>query len=124
VLSRDWPLCRQDGRISPLEAHADFLLALIESRSVVAVMRKRKVAGSRNAVWRFYQRDKITFKKSAARGVRPPTLEARQGMFDPAPHLNPTEMPFRRLKAYLRRGGERTISRLRRRIGLFARNAG
>jgi hypothetical protein len=31
-------------------------------------------------------------------------------------------MSFSKLKAYLRNAGERTISRLRRRIGSFARN--
>jgi transposase len=35
---------------------------------VLSAMRKHKVAGSRTAVWRFFQRHKITFKKSAARG--------------------------------------------------------
>jgi hypothetical protein len=35
-------------------------------------------------------------------------------------NLNPIEMPFSKLKAYLRRAGERTIPRLRRRIGSFA----
>jgi DDE superfamily endonuclease len=39
-----------------------------------------------------------------------------------SPDLNPIEMPFSKLKAYLRKAGERTIPRLRRRIGLFARN--
>jgi hypothetical protein len=31
-------------------------------------MRQHKIAGSRTAVWRFFQRHKITFKKSSARG--------------------------------------------------------
>jgi hypothetical protein len=31
-------------------------------------------------------------------------------------------MSFSRLKAYLRKAGERTIPRLRRRLGWFARN--
>ena len=35
--------------------------------------------------------------------------------------LNPIEMPFSKLKAYLRKAAERTIPRLRRRIGRFAR---
>ena len=39
-----------------------------------------------------------------------------------SPDLNPIQMPFSKLKAYLRKAGERTIPRLRRRIGLFARN--
>src|ERR1700729_1729009 len=62
------------GSMSPLEKHADFLLALIELEpdltldEVVGVMRELKIPGSRTAVWRFFQRHKITFKKSAARG--------------------------------------------------------
>jgi transposase len=38
-----------------------------------------------------------------------------------SPDLNPIEMPFSKLKARLRRAAERTIPRLRRRIGSFAR---
>lgn len=37
-----------------------------------------------------------------------------------SPDLNPIEMPFSKLKAYLRKAAERTIPRLRRRIGSFA----
>ena len=37
-----------------------------------------------------------------------------------SPDLNPIEMPFSALKAYLRKVAERTIPRLRRRIGSFA----
>ncbi len=61
------------GSTSPLEQHAEFLLGLIDAQpdltldEVVAVMRRSKVAGSRTAVWRFFQRHQITFKKSAAR---------------------------------------------------------
>ena len=39
-----------------------------------------------------------------------------------SPDLNPIEMSFSQMKAGLRRAGERTIPRLRRRIGLFACN--
>ena len=39
-----------------------------------------------------------------------------------SPDLNPIEMPFSKLKACLRKAAERTIPRLRRRIGTFARN--
>ena len=59
------------GSISPLEKHADFLLGLIEKQSdltldeVVLVMRKHRIVGSRTAVWRLFQRHKITFKKKA-----------------------------------------------------------
>lgn len=81
------------GSISPLEAHAEFLLRLIAERpdstldEVVAVMRKRRIAGSRSAVWRFFERHNISFKKklagSRARasgcGPRAAALDARTG---------------------------------------------
>jgi transposase len=81
------------GSISPLEEHAAFLLGLIAAQpdltldEVVTVMRRNKVPGSRTAVWRFFQRHKITFKKSVARGgagargrgARPAALDARPG---------------------------------------------
>jgi transposase len=38
-----------------------------------------------------------------------------------SPDLNPIEMPFSKLKADLRKAGERTVPRLCRRIGWFAR---
>src|SRR6516162_4456458 len=86
------------GSTSPLEKHADFLLALIELEpdltldEVVGVMRELKIPGSRTAVWRFFHRHKITFKKSlrAAEQERADVARARrrwmreQGMFDPA----------------------------------------
>jgi transposase len=62
------------GSISPLEKHADFLLALIDAQpdltldEVVSVMHRQRIPGSRTAVWRFFQRHKITFKKKPARG--------------------------------------------------------
>jgi transposase len=39
-----------------------------------------------------------------------------------SPDLNPIEMPFSKLKAFLRKAAERTIPRLRRRIRTFARS--
>jgi transposase len=57
-----------------LEQYAEFLLTLIEDEpdltldEVLSAMREHKIPGSRTAVWRFFQRHKITFKKSAARG--------------------------------------------------------
>ena len=39
-----------------------------------------------------------------------------------SPNLNPIEMPFSKLKAYLRKAAERKIPGLRRRIRIFARN--
>jgi transposase len=62
------------GSISPLQAHAAFLLALIARQpdltldEIVAAMHKRRIAGSRSAVWRFFQRHKISFKKKPAGG--------------------------------------------------------
>ncbi len=69
------------------------LLALITEQSdltlneVVAAMRKRRIAGSRSAVWRFFDRHNISFKKkfagggAKARGRRPraSALDARAG---------------------------------------------
>jgi transposase len=62
------------GSTSPLEDHAEFLLALIDGQpdltldEVVCTMRRHKIPGSRTAVWRLFQRHKITFKKNPARG--------------------------------------------------------
>ena len=86
------------GSISPLEAHAAFLFTLIARQpdltldEIVAAMHKRRIAGSRSAVWRFLQRHKISVKKSlrAAEQERADVARARrrwmreQGMFDPA----------------------------------------
>ena len=98
-----WVKCFQDtgrcaakprgGSTSPLEEHAEFLLALIDGQpdltldEVVCAMRKHKIPGSRTAVWRFFQRHKITFKKKPARGgagargrgARTAALDARTG---------------------------------------------
>jgi transposase len=86
------------GSTSPLEARADFLLGLIAEQrdltldEVVCAMRKQRIDGSRTAVWRFFERHRITFKKSlrAAEQERADATRARrrwmreQGMFDPA----------------------------------------
>jgi Transposase and inactivated derivatives len=86
------------GSISPLAAHAAVLLGLIAEQAdltldeIVAVMRKRRIAGSRSAVWRFFKRHNVSFKKSlrAAEQQRADVVRARrrwmreQGMFDPA----------------------------------------
>ena len=64
------------GSISPLEAHADFLLGLIAEQpdltldEVVAAMRKRRIPGSRSSVWRFFKRHMISFKKTISDCVR------------------------------------------------------
>jgi transposase len=59
----------QGGSRSPLEDHASWLLDLIAAQpdltleEVVAAMHKRGIAGSRTAVWRFFERHEISFKK-------------------------------------------------------------
>ena len=79
------------GSISPLEDHAAFLLALVTKQpdltlnEIVAAMGKVGIVGSRTAVWRFYDRHGLTFKKNSVRGgaktrrgsSRTPTLDAR-----------------------------------------------
>jgi transposase len=79
------------GSTSRLEAHAEFLLDLIKQKpdltldEIVAAMRKRRIAGSRSVVWRFFNRHNISFKKNSVRGgakargrgTRAPTLDAR-----------------------------------------------
>jgi len=57
------------GSVSPLDGHAAFLLGLIVAQpdmtldEIVAAMSRAKIAGSRSAVWRFYERNGISFKK-------------------------------------------------------------
>jgi transposase len=84
------------GSTSPLEKHAEFLLALISDQpdltldEIVAAMHKRRIAGSRSAVWRFFARRNISFKKTlyAVEQKRADVARARrrwirdQGMFD------------------------------------------
>ena len=86
------------GSISPLEEHAEFLLGLIVEQpdltldEVVVAMSKAGIVGSRTAVWRFYERHDISFKKTlyAEEQRRADVVRARrrwmreQGMFDPA----------------------------------------
>jgi len=58
------------GSVSPLEKHADFLLGLIARRpdltldEAVLAMHRHKIPGSRSAMWRFFKRHNVTFKKS------------------------------------------------------------
>ena len=87
---------------------------------VVLVMRKHRIVGSRTAVWRLFQRHKITFKKSlrAAEQERADVARARrrwmreQGMFDPA-FVDETAANTKmvRLSGRCRRG-ERLIDRV------------
>ena len=95
VLSRDWELRSQAARrsASPLEVHAPWLLTLIEEQpdltldEVVSAMHKHGIAGSRTAVWSFFKRHNISFKKKPARrragaggrGSRTAALDTRTG---------------------------------------------
>jgi transposase len=60
------------GSRSPLEDHAAEILALIEEQpdltldEIVAVMRKRKMPGSRTALFRFLERHAVTSKKKSS----------------------------------------------------------
>ena len=87
------------GSISPLEDHAEFLLVLIAKEpdltldEIVVATEKRGIACSRTAVWRFFDRRNISFKKKtlhAAEQQRADVVRARrrwmqaQGLFDPA----------------------------------------
>jgi len=79
------------GSRSPLEDHAEEILTVIEEQpdltldEIVAAMRKRRIAGSRSAVWRFFARRNISFKKNSVRGgaeacgrsPRTPAVDAR-----------------------------------------------
>jgi transposase len=79
------------GSTSRLEDHAKFLLTLIAEQSdltldeVVVAMEKRGIAGSRSAVWRFFDRRNISFRKNSVRrgakalgsSPRTPALDAR-----------------------------------------------
>jgi transposase len=84
---------RSGGSVSPLDEHAEFLLGLISEQAdmtldeIVMAMSRAGIEGSRTAVWRFYERHNITFKKNVVRGrakarrggPRAPTLDARAG---------------------------------------------
>jgi transposase len=57
------------GSVSPLDEHAEFLLGLIVEQpdmtldEIVATMSRAGIEGSRSALWRFYERHDISFKK-------------------------------------------------------------
>ena len=64
------------GSISPLEAFATAILALVAEQpdltlvETVAALRKRRIKTSRSALWRFLDRHNITLKKTISDGVR------------------------------------------------------
>ena len=62
------------GSISPLEKHAERILALVSEQrdltlgEIVSALHKRRVPTSRSALSRFFARHGITFKKKPASG--------------------------------------------------------
>src|ERR1700758_4999222 len=85
------------GGGSPRGDPAEFLLGLVRQPpgrtldEVVEAMSKARIAGSRTAVWRFYERHDFSFKKNFVRGgakayrggPRPPPQDARAGPVRP-----------------------------------------
>ena len=79
------------GSLSPLDDYAEEIIALVEEQrdrtldEIVAAMHKRRIPGSRTALFRFLERHGITLKKSPARqrtgtsrrSPRPPALDPR-----------------------------------------------
>src|SRR5258708_4226534 len=70
---------------------------------IVAAMRKRRIPGSRTAVWRFFARHDLTFKKKSLRAAeqqRPDVARARRPwrrepfMFELAPALDRGDIVF------------------------------
>lgn len=82
------------GSCSPLEEHASWLLALIAERpdltleEIVAEMGKRGIEGSRTAVWRFFERHDVSFKKNPVRQrAKPSRRSPSASALDPATAL-------------------------------------
>lgn len=79
------------GSVSPLEAHAEQILALVAERpdltlkEALVELFKRRIRTSKSALSRFFARHDITFKKKPASrgttksggGPRAPTLDTR-----------------------------------------------
>ena len=70
------------GSTSPLEQHTEWILTLVAEQSdltldeIVSAMHKKRIGGSRTALWRFFARHGITVKKKPARGR---TAASRRG---------------------------------------------
>ena len=76
------------GSVSPLERHAERILALVAEQpdltleETIAELLKRRIRTSKSAVSRFFQRHAITFKKKESAGGR--TAARRRGPGAPA----------------------------------------
>jgi transposase len=79
-----------------LEAHAEWLLRLIAEQpdltldEIVAALRKRRIHGSRTAVWRFFERHNLAYKEkpytppnNSGPGTRTATLEESAAHAEP-----------------------------------------
>ena len=83
------------GSTSPLEEYAEFLLGLIVEQpdltldEIVAAMRRKRIPGSRSAVWRFFERRNISFKKKPVRSgaKRAENVRARKTLDAAARHV-------------------------------------
>ena len=68
-----WQAKPTGGSVSPLEAHGSVLLRIVKETpditldEMVVAIHERKIAGSRTAIWRFFARRGLTFKKNLAR---------------------------------------------------------
>src|SRR6202163_1136203 len=90
------------GSTSPLEKHANWLLALIAKQpdltldEVLVAMHKRRIAGSRTAIWRVFARHEFTFKKSlrAAEQERADVARARRRWIREQGLLDSTRLVF------------------------------
>jgi transposase len=95
------------GSRSPLEDHAEEILAVIEAQpdltlnEIVAVMRKQKIPGSRTALFRFLERHAVTSKKRMARPVCKDKIGWRVGLHQRirSQGLSPGQDGFRALRA-------------------------
>ena len=87
------------GSVSPLEVHATLILEVVQAQrdatfvELLVVLKKRGLRTSRSALWRFFSRHDITFKKKslcASERQRQDVVRARrkwireQGLLDPA----------------------------------------
>src|SRR5258708_6371555 len=114
------------GSVSRLGRYLKWILDLVAQQpdltldEVVEGMRKPRIPGSRTGVWRFLDPPDITGHKVAGvrEGIEAVGAELRY-LPKYSPDLNPIEMSFSKLKAFLRKISERTVEGLCRQIGSF-----